>query len=306
MAFVGRALSFVFTRLDGSAFPSGAKSITIPPGNMAQVRITNVGMPGMGGMHASIWGLTQNVMNQLSTLGIRVTLQPRNFVRVTAMNSDGTNTGEAFAGGVRICTPDFNQQPDPTLNVEAFAGMDVAALPPLTDGYDGATDISVVLKSICDKIGYTLELNGVSGVPLGNPYVYGDPLTCLRAIRDAVIRRGVEIDVFGTTVAVWYTAKARGGQIPTISAGDKNAPGALIGYPSYTEFGVDFRCIYCPGLRRGGQVQVQSSLPSATGLWNIYGLNHSLDAQIPGGKWETTVQANRTGYANPIILQQGS
>lgn len=306
MAFVERALSFVFTKADGSAFANGAKTITIPPGNMASIRVSGAGMPGMGGLQATVWGLTQDVMNQLSLLGVRVTLQPRNLVRVLAMNADGTNSSTAFYGGIRTCYPDFNGQPNPFLSFQAYSGMDIAALPPISQGYNGQADLITVLQSICDTVGYTLENNGVSGVSLASSYHWGSPRDALVAIRQAMAPRGVEIDIpteNGTTVAVWYIAKARGGaNIPLVSAGDANAPGTLIGYPTYTEFGIDFRCVYTPGIRRGGQVQVQSSLPSATGLWNLYGFAHALDAQIPSGKWETMAQANRSGYPQPPIV----
>lgn len=299
MAFVARALSFVFTKADGSAFKNGAKTITIPPGNMASVRISSAGMPGMGGMQATVWGLTQHVMNQLSLLGQQVTLLPSQMVRVLAMNADGTNTSTAFYGGIYNCFPDFNGQPNPFLSFQAYAGIDIAALPPLAQGYTGQADLITVLQSICDKVGYTLENNGVSGVSLAASYHWGAPRAALLSIRQAMRSRGIEMDIpteNGRNVAVWYIAKGRGGNIPFISAGDASAPGTLIGYPTYTQFGIDFRCVYTPSLRNGGQAQIQSTLPSATGLWLIYGVSHALDAQIPSGKWESMAQGNRTGY----------
>lgn len=305
MAFVERALSFVFTKADGSSFSNGAVSITIPPGNMAQVRISNAGMPGMGGLQALIWGLTQDVMNQLSLLGNRVTLQTSNAVRVIAMNADGTNSSTPFFGAIWTCWPDFNAQPNPFLSINAYTGIDIAALPPISQGYNGSTDLIVMLKSICDVIGWTVENNGVSGVSLASSYHWGSPRDAILAIRQAMITRNVEIDLpidAGNTVSVWYKNKARTGQVPVVSAGTQNAPGTLVGYPSYTEYGIDFSCVYTPTLRRGGQVQVETSLPSAAGLWNINSISHALDAQIPNGKWESQIQAIRTGYPTPPIV----
>lgn len=307
MAFVRRALSFVFTRADGSSFPNGAKSITLPPGLQAQVRITNAGMPGMGGCQASIWGLTADIMNQLSTLNIRVTLQAINYVTVLAMDFSGANRSTAFFGGIRMSAPNYNQQPNPCLSFLAMAGVEVSTLPPLSQGYVGGIDLVQVLQNICDKIGYTLENSGVSGVTVTN-YSWGDPRTCVLELRRAVINQGIDIDfdIQSKTVAVWYTQKARGGQVPLVSAGTSTDPGTLIEYPSYTEFGVDLRCVYTPAVRRGGQVQVKSSLPSASGLFNIYGIAHALDSEIVGGKWETMVQASRQGYPTPVVAQPGT
>ena len=298
MAFVSRALSFIFTKADGSAFANGAKQITIPPGNQAQVRISSAGMPGMGGMEALIWGLTPDVMNQLSLLNVKVTLLTSNVVEVIAMNADGTNKSTAFYGGVWTAAPDYNGQPNPFLSVQAYAGIQISALPPISQGYNGATDLITVLESICKVIGWKVDNNGVSGVSLASSYHWGSPRDAIVKIRDAMITRGIEIDIpidTSETVSVWYKDKARSGTVPLVSAGTPGAPGTLIGYPRYTQLGIDFTCVYTPTLRRGGQAQVQSSLPSATGLWRIDGMAHALDAQMPNGKWETVVQASRTG-----------
>jgi Baseplate hub gp41 len=311
MAFVERALSFIFTRADGTSFPNGAKSITLPPGLMAQVRITNAGMPGMGGCQTSIYGLTTDVMNQLNTMGIRITLQPLNYVKIIAMDANGANTSTAFFGGIRFVAPDYNRQPDPCLSFLAMAGIETTGTQPIAQGYDGGVDVVQVLQDICTYIKnttgqtYTLETNGVSGVSITH-YSWGDPRSVVAEIRAQIIGRGydVEFDIQSQTIAIWNTQKARNnpGGVPLVSAGDVNAPGNLIGYPTYTEFGIDFRCIYIPTLRLGGLVQVKSSLPTATALWYINSVSHALDTQMAGGKWETLVQASRVGAPQPVIV----
>lgn len=309
MSFVQRALSFIFTRQDGSSFSSGAKSITLPPGLMAQVRITNAGMPGMGGAQTSIWGLTPSIMAELSTLNIRVTLQAKNYMTIRAMDGDGTNSSTAFFGGIRMSAPDYNRQPDPCLSLFAMAGVEVSTLPPVAQGYNGGVDLITVLQDLCSKAGYTLENNGVSGISVTN-YSWGDPRSAILELRNQVINQGVDIefDIQGEkTVAVWYLQKARSSPsgVPLISAGTAGAQGNMIGYPTFTEFGVDVRCVYNPGVRRGAQVQVQSSIPTASGLFRVDGVAHALDTQIPGGKWETTVQGTRFGYPTPVVNQLG-
>lgn len=308
MAFVGRALSFTFTKGGGGTFPNGSTSITIPPGNMAQVRVTQPGMPGMGGLQASVWGLTADIMNQVNTLGVIVTLQPaKNFVTIEASDDTGANKSVVFTGAIYQCVPDFNQQPESPLTIEAWAGLDIASLPFKPISFTGGADLIVMLQQICSQVGYKLENNGVSGVQLNNPYQWGSARDAIEDIRRSVINRGVtiDIDVLSRTVAVWYTQKSRGGGagIPLVTPGTATAPGTLIGYPAYTMSGVGikFRCIYTPQLRRGGQVQLETSLPSGKGLFTVYGLAHSLDAQIPGGRWESQVEATRQGYPVPQV-----
>ena len=317
MSFIGRALQFVFQKGDGTSFAGGGNTLTVPFGNQAQVWLEHAWLPGLGHLQAHVWGVGLDVMNELSTLGIRVTLQPRNFVTVNAMDEDGSNPSQVFQGAIWMCSPDMNAQPETVLMVDAYAGIDLATLPPIAQSYPGEADLIQMLTAICNASGWMLETNGVMGVQCANSYNWGDALSAIRALRQSVLHLGVDIvpDVTNKTVAVYYIQKGRSSAtgVPLVSAGTppgalgatvpSGSPGMLLGYPTYTQFGIDFRCIYTPTLKRGGQVQVQSSLQSATGLWTIYGLGHNLDAQIPDGKWESVVQATRVGYPTPIVTQ---
>jgi hypothetical protein len=313
MSFVERALSFVFQRQDGSTFSNGSNIITLPPGLMASVRVQFSGLPMSNAAQITIWGLTASIMNELNTLGVIYNLQPRNIVTVLAGESGGSNFGSAFTGGIRDAIPDFNRQPETPLSIQAFTALEngVAALP---QSFTGSSDIALMLNGLAVQMKYQFQNSGVSGISLSNQYLWGSPRDQVKQIAAAVKSRGIMVDIVEgnpPTVALWYTAKGRGGIIPLITPQN-----GLIGYPSYTNFGIDFRCIYTPNLRQGGQVQVQSTLPggqsstpdlgsnpSANGLWNIFGLGHSLDSQIPRGLWETNVHATRVGYPAPVLPQ---
>lgn len=303
MALVGRALSFTFVRGGGGTFANGATTISIPPGLQASVRISQAGQPGMASAVATIYGLTPDVMNLVSTMGVIVTLQPRNLVIIGAGDVGQNNLPTCFKGGILQGAPDLNRQPESPLVITAFASLDIATLPATPQSYVGASDISVILSSLCIQANYKFENNGITGINLSNAYLWGSPRDQIMQVLKAVKSRGVtgafvEND---TVLAIWPTTGARGGIVPIIKPGTTADPGTLIGYPTYTQFGVDFRCIYNPNIKFRGQVQLQTSLPSAAGLWDVYGFAHSLDAQMPNGLWETTVQANRAGYPTPII-----
>lgn len=318
MSFVGRALSFVFQRQDGTSFSNGSNTVTLPPGLMASVRIQYAGFPMANAAQIMIWGLTPSIMSELNTLGVIFNLQPRNLVVVQAGESNGNNFGTVFVGGIRSCTPTFIRPTEAFLSIEAFTALDQAAAVALPRSFTGTSDVVGMLQGLATQMKYNFEPNGVSGISLSNQYLWGAPREQINAIRRAVRNRGVMVDIVEgnpPTVAVWYTSRGRGsGDIPLITPQT-----GLIGYPTYTNFGIDFRCIYMPALRQGGQVQVQSSLvsgqssaqvlgsnPSASGLWTIYGLGHSLDAQIPNGLWETGVNATRNGYPQPAFSPPGS
>lgn len=303
MALVGRALSFTFVKGGGGSFPDGSNTFNLPEGLMASVRILQAGLPGMANAVISIFGIPLDVMSLVSTLGIIVTLQSRNQVIVKAGDVGGGNTGVCFKGCILDAMIDLNQQPESPLVINALASLDIATLPAQPSSYVGASDISVILASLCNQANYKFENNGITGINLSNSYLWGSPRDQIAQVMKAVRSRGVQGAFIekDNIFAIWPTTGARGGVYPVIKPGTTGETGTLIGYPTYTHFGIDFRCIYNPNIQFGGQVQVQSSLPSATGLWKVYGLSHSLDAQVPNGRWETIVQANRQGYPTPIV-----
>lgn len=321
MSFVGRALSFTLIKGNDAqgrpqTFSNGSNTITIPAGNMASVRALNFGSPGMGHAEITIWGLTPSIMNEISTLGIVVTLQPKNLIAVYASDANGENKSEVFKGGIREAMPLYGRQPETPLWIDAFAGMDIATSQADPVSFTGSAEITVILKRLCDAAGYQFEPNGVSGVSLSRSYLWGSPRDQILSVLQAVRTRGVAgAFVENQTVAIWKTTSARNGIVPIIKAGDATTPGTLIGYPTYTNAGLDIRCIYTPDLRFGGQCQIETSIPltaqngalkSGDGLWNITtGLSAHLDAQIPGGKWENLVEAVRAGYPTPTVSRQG-
>jgi hypothetical protein len=63
---------------------------------------------------------------------------------------------------------------------------------------------------------------------------------------------------------------------------------------------MDIRVIYNPAIRFGGQIVVTSSIPAATGTFTIGGMIHTLEAQMPGGMWESTVKVLLPGYGGLI------
>jgi hypothetical protein len=312
VSFVGRALSLTFVKgpdAQGNpqTFANGSNTITIPEGNMASVRVLNAGTPGMAHADITVWGLTADIMNQISTLGIIVSLQPGNLVAVYASDAGGANKSEVFKGCIWQAMPQFNRQPETPLWIDAYSGLEVATNATAATSFTGDSDLITILQQLCKTAGYKFENNGVSGVSLSRSYLWGSPRDQIISVLQSVRTRGVTgAFVENQTLAIWPTTKARGGNVPIVRAGTATTPGTLIGYPTYTVGGVDFRCIYNPNLRFGGQVQLETSLPQASGLWNITaGLSAHLDAQIPGGKWENIVEAIRTGYPTPVVSTQG-
>jgi hypothetical protein len=276
----------------------------------------NAGLTSMPHAYITIWGLTQSIMNDLSTLGVIVRLQPSNLVSVYATDEQG-GTPLVFTGAIWQAVPDYNRQPETPLWVDAYGGLDIAVAGANPMEHPASADAVIMLQTLCNMANpkYTFESNGISGIPLNTQYLYGSIRDQILTVLGALQNRGISgAFVENQTVAIWRNTGARGGIVPLVSAGTPVAPGTLIGYPSYNNSGINFRCLYNPNIKFGGQVQVQTSLPltsisapgitnpaSSGSLWNVYGLSHELDSQIHGGKWETIVEAYRAGYPSPVI-----
>jgi hypothetical protein len=87
MPFTTKLLKFTFD-LPGKSFDNsgGANRLTVE-GVRASVSITQGGSADYGQCDITIYGLTQTVMNQLSTLGVKIMFVRRNVVTVSAGDS---------------------------------------------------------------------------------------------------------------------------------------------------------------------------------------------------------------------------
>ena len=237
-----------------------------------------------------VYGMQLSQMNQLSTLGMQLILYRRNTVVVEAGDADG-GMATVFVGTITNAWADMQSAPDVPFRVEAHTGLleSVQTVPP--SSYTGPTNVSVVMSSLATKMGLSFENNGIS-VILSNPYFYGSPRNQVKAAAQAA---GIEWIIDNGKLAIWPKGQARGGSIPLISpdTGMRN-------YPMYTSKGVLVVTLFNPSIGYGNKINVQSSLTPASGEWVVCGLDYDLDAQVPHGKWFTSINAVRPGLG-PVI-----
>ena len=91
------------------------------------------------------------------------------------------------------------------------------------------------------------------------------------------------------------------GRVPVIAAPPN---GGMIGFPTYTAYGIMLRNLYDPTIGIGQKVQVKSAVLT-TGEWGIYGISHDLACQIDDGPWESTLYAYNPKLPTPPVLAHG-
>jgi hypothetical protein len=285
-SYVQRAIDITFTRANGTFSDGGTNTATVS-GLRISATITQAGGPGFNQLDCRIFGLTPSMQNDLSTLGMVVMIPKRNTISLYAGDTQ-SGLGLAFAGTINSALQDFRSMPEVHFHIQAQTGLTAALQPISPSSYQNGADVVVLLEGLANQMGFSFENHGVSGVLLSNPYYGG---TATQQARIAAHDAGINMILDNNTMVIWPAGGVRDGVIPLISPDN-----GLVGYPTYTANGLDFVCVYNPTIQFGGQVQIQSSLPQATGIWQVCGMSHNLEAQMPGGSWFSSISVVTPGY----------
>lgn len=296
MAFVERKISVTIQILPGpdgkprTFVESGTDVVTLS-GLRTSVKIVKGGGPGQSSMDLEVWGMSPSLMNQLSTLGIRINLLARSNVTVSA-GDDIAGMGIVFVGQVFNAYANFEGAPDVSfcMTATSSAADAVISFPP--SSFEGQVDVATFLSGIAEQLGLSFENNGVSG-KLSNSYFAGSARDQAAA---AVAHVGCSWIIDNGILAIWPKNGSRGGTVPLISSGT-----GMIGYPAYTATGVIVRTVFNPNIAFGGKVKVESSLVPASRAWRVAGLALELDANMPGGQWSSVVNCADPDFAAPVL-----
>jgi len=284
-AYAVRQLDYTFQLGQGQFGAGGFTTLTPPSGLRSEVHIEFANTPTVGMLHARIYGLSLDHMNQISKAGL-VYAARRNLIQVRAGDTvSGMTT--VFSGAILEAYPDMASQPSTPLVVIATPTNLLQVAPADPVSFSGPTNASTALGAILAPAGVTLENNGVNGV-LSSPYFPGSTwdqtLSCVRALGCYAHYDGIS-----NTLAIWPKDGARSGE-PTVISPARG----LINYPSFQAQQIIFRVIFDPGIMPfagspGRRVNMQSGLVAADGLLKILAVDFDLSAQLVDGPWEMTV-----------------
>jgi baseplate hub protein gp41 len=298
MAFTAKKIDVTFTlgTVDSSGnlttFDDGTRTHTAT-GLRVSAKVVRAGFPFLGNMDLQVWGMSPSSMNKINSLHARPQLNGVNSVTVTAGDAN-SSMAMAFVGQINNAWADFGSMPDVPLRVEASAAGAAATAVLATSSFTGPVDAATVLAGLADKAGFHFE-NGLPGpVMLPASYLWGSPLDQIKMVVDAA---GIESTVDDGTLAVWPRGGARAIEIVEVGPGS-----GQIGYPSFTPTGIIVRSLYNPTFHHGGMINVTKPPPGtvdpvlpARGKWIVVRLDTDIEANMPGGRWESTIQATRTG-----------
>ena len=293
--FAKRAIDLIIQLGHGDYGASGYDEVRIT-GLRVSVSISKVMMPGYSEAEIRIFGLSQSLMNRLSTLGKLSDKNARDNVVTVLAGDAASGMATVFRGTLQTAYADLQGAPDVSFNMMAYGGLLAALKPVPAISYKGAADVAVILAGLARSMTppFTFENSGVSGVILSDPYFPG---SAREQIRRCVEAAGVQalIDEDNHVLAVWPKGGSRGGAIPTISAST-----GMVGYPAYWESGVAITTLHNPSIRVGGPILVQSEITPACGKWVVLEMSHTLESETVGGAWFTQIKAYLFGTSAPI------
>lgn len=282
-AYAVRQLNYTFQLGAGNFGAGGSTQLTLPSGLRSELHIEAALTPSTGVLHARIYGLSLDHMNQISKAGL-VWAVRKNYVQVQAGDAVAGMT-TIFRGQILEAYPDM-KMPETSLALFAIPSADFQLAPVKPVSFSGSVTASTALQSILRPAGITLENNGVNGV-LSTPYFAGTAwnqvLSCVRSFGCFAHYDGV-----ANTLAIWPKDGARTGTPTTVSPDT-----GLVGYPSFQSQQVIFTMLFDPTISPavGRQVNMKSGLTAADGLLKIVAINYDLSAQLDKGPWFMTITA---------------
>lgn len=293
MALVERKIDVSFTLAQGTFVESGTDTVKLS-GLRISSKIVKVGGNSMGSADLTIYGMTFSIMNQLSTLGMRVQLVPRNTVTVVA-GDDNSGMSTVFIGTILNAYADFQSQPQVAFHVTANAGLGEAVAPATATSYRGSVSVATAMADLAQRMNMKFENSGVT-TQLNNGYFSGSLRSQAQSMADSA---GINWIIDNGTLAIWPKNSSRGGAIPLIAPPPE---GEMVNYPSYTVSGIMVRTMFNPSISFGNKVQVKSSLPAASKIFTVLSLVHDLESITPGGEWFSSVGCYDNTGPTPTVV----
>jgi hypothetical protein len=256
-------------------------------------------------MALKVWGMKREDMDAITVAWANPPVVLNHRVILEANNGDGWS--KVFGGTIIEAQPDYRSAPDTAFSSLASVGYFQKIEPVASTPYTETTDISAVAGDLADKMGFTFVDGGAQAVLQGPVYLFG---TLLDQLDQACRMAGCDYYLTGSDSEP--TGAPRAGAVNpqdaqgtlTITPRGQPIEGAqvaallrdstgLIGYPVYERSGLSVQALWQPAFGCGVPIQIESIVPSATGLWYPYSMVHQLDSNLPNGKWFTDMKCNR-------------
>lgn len=259
-------------------FDNGGNTVIIE-GLPVSVTVTKQGGEAKNKASVTVDNLKLETATQLTTLAFKRLETYNNVIQIDA-GSQGAELSTIFIGEITSAVPVMSDS-KLSLKIEALAGYYPALIPSTPTSVQENTTVEKLMKQFADEAGYSFENKGISA-SVANSVFVGSPVEKAKTLaRQADVDLLIDDNKF--TIQPFKAPKD--GQIPLLS---KNT--GLIGYPSFSNEGINCKCVFNDKLKVGSYFKLESVLPHASGEWQITKVEHRLEAYTPkSGTWESDV-----------------
>lgn len=230
-----------------------------------------------------IFGMLSADMNALTVAWANPPIVLDHIVILEA--NDGDKWTQVFKGTIIEAQPNYANAPEVFFQLLATVGYFQKIQPAEPTSYPFTVDIGVAAADIIGRMGFTYVDGGADGV-LTNPYFSG---TLFDQLAQACAAANADFYIQGDTILVTPAGLPRQNQPAVVL----NPESGLIGYPMYSRSGLNVSAIFNPAFTCGTPIELTSSVPSATGRWYPFAMQHILESRMPRGQWQTQLQCLR-------------
>ena len=292
MTFQRKAITATIT-LGGGPLGNNPSSAIVLTGYRIQADMKAYGGESQGLMHARIYGVSLDLANQLTTIGpIQTVARLGNTIQVAA-GDFGTALNVVFEGTINSAWASFHA-PDMCVDITATTTYGMTMLPTSATSFKGTFTIGQIITIIVGKMNQqdpNLKLSFINSgvnVSLTDMYLPGSGWDQIRAVCQAAACN-YKVDQGVLTVSSKGVPIQQAGAVPVVSPTQ-----GLVGYPTFSQAGIEFRALYMPGVQQGSEVILQgSAITAANATWFITSVSHDLESETPGGAWFTTITGTK-------------
>lgn len=259
-------------------FDNGGNTVIIE-GLPVSVTVTKQGGEAKNKASVTVDNLKLETATQLTTLAFKRLETYNNVIQIDA-GSQGAELSTIFIGEITSAVPVMSDS-KLLLKIEALAGYYPALIPSTPTSVQENTTVEKLMKQFADEAGYSFENKGITA-SIANSVFIGSPVEKAKTLaRQADVDLLIDDNKF--TIQPFEAPKD--GQIPLLSRST-----GLIGYPSFSNEGINCKSVFNDKLKVGGYFKLESILPHASGEWQITKVEHRLEAYTPNsGTWESDV-----------------
>lgn len=251
------------------------------------VKVNKKGAPDLPEAEVTLKGLGIDIMEQLTSLTFLKNARQNNILVIEAGYTADT-VAQIFKGEITKAMANFNDSPDVSFAITATAGSFPSITPQSPVSVKGQQPASEIIEQLATEIGYNVENNGVTA-SISNMYVQGSPIQKIKTIANAI---NADLIIDDNTIVITPRGEPRKHSItPVLSAEN-----GLIGYPTFTDDGIDVVCFFNPEVQIGSTIKLESVVPKATGTWKVTQCSHELEVNSSQtAVWRTSFSAVYVG-----------